>query len=69
MKNLDYLKEIIEEGRELDITDAINILIYNAQISLEKEDINDIDKLLLISSLNRIQDEIDLGEDITIRII
>lgn len=69
MTNLEYLKDIINNNKEIDITDAINILIYNAHISLEKGDINDIDKSLLILSLNRIQEEIDLGEDIIIKII
>jgi predicted nucleotidyltransferase len=66
-KDFEELKELVNSDK-LDATTSMNILINAVQASYDKDHFNDLDRYLILKSLNCFKELVELGEDFYIKV-
>ena len=64
---IDEINKIIE-AEKIEPTVAVNILVNAVQVSFDKEHFTDLDRYLISKALNCLKEQIDTGEDFTIKV-
>jgi hypothetical protein len=69
-ESIDKVKEIEEivKSEKIEPTTALNILINAIQVTFDSEDFNELDKYLIVKSLNCFKEYVDAGENFMIKV-
>ena len=66
---MDKVKEISDIlDKDIDPTTALNILISAVQVAFEKSNFNDLDKALIVKSLECFEKKVALGKNFLIKV-
>jgi hypothetical protein len=66
---MDKVKEISNIlDKDIDPTTALNILISAVQVAFEKSNFNDLDKALIVKSLECFEKKVSLGKNFLIKV-